>query len=161
MIVLLLACTISSICLTVASLSVLTPNAVSFVFYLQPLVVAAYLTCAATQFSTTRQWLCPWGLFFALALLVSIRAVGLSTWGIACTRDFSYSQAKSRVQMQLAACRTNATVVLSSASCPSRSLRACEAHSLGLDDTGRARFSQHRLGRAVKIETGNDHADTF
>jgi hypothetical protein len=114
-IVLLLACTISSICLTAASLTVLTPNAVSFVFYLQPLVVAAYLTCAATQFNTTRPGLFPWGLFLALASLVSIRAVGLSTWGVACARDFGYLQAKSRVQTQLAACKTNATVVLSSA----------------------------------------------
>ena len=114
-VILLVACTLSSVCLTVASLSVLTPNAVSFVFYLQPLVVATYLTRVAPQFSTTRQWFSPWGLFFALALVVSIRAVGLSTWGVACARDFGYAQAKSRVLEQFAACKTNATVVLSSA----------------------------------------------
>ena len=111
----LVACTFSSVCLTVASLSVLTPNSVSFVYYLQPLVVAGYLTWVASQSSTTRQWLFPRGLFFALALVVSIRAVGLSTWGVACARDFGYLQAKSRVQEQLLACKTNAIVVLSSA----------------------------------------------
>lgn len=115
MIVILVACTLASVCLTAASLSVLTPNAVSFVYYLQPLVVAGYLSWVGTQSSTTRQWLFPWGLFFALALLVSIRAIGLTTWGVACAYDFGYSQTKSRVQEQLLACRTNATVVLSSA----------------------------------------------
>src|SRR6185369_13221488 len=113
--ILLLACTFASVCLTVASLSVLTPNSVSFVYYLQPLVVAGYLTWVASHSSTTRQWLFPSGLFFALALVVSIRAVGLSTWGVACARDFGYLQAKSRVQEQLLACKTNAIVVLSSA----------------------------------------------
>jgi hypothetical protein len=39
----------------------------------------------------------------------------LSTWGVACARDFCYAQAKSRVLEQFAACNTNATVVLSSA----------------------------------------------
>jgi hypothetical protein len=48
-------------------------------------------------------------------LVVSIRAVGLSTWGVACARDFGYLQAKSRVQEQLMACKTNDIVVLSSA----------------------------------------------
>ena len=113
--ILLVACTFSSLCLTVASLTVLTPNAVSFVFYLQPLVVAGYLSWAAPQSSATRHWVFPWGVFCALALLVSIRAIGLSTWGVACARDFDYSQARARVQEQVAACRTNASVVLSSA----------------------------------------------
>jgi hypothetical protein len=115
LLILLVACTLSSVCLTVASLSVVTPNAVSFVFYLQPLIVAGYLSWLAPKSSTPRQSLLPWGLFIALALVVSIRALGLSTWGVACARDFGYSQAKSRIQESLTACGTNATVVLSSA----------------------------------------------
>ncbi len=115
LLVLLVACTISSVCLTVASLSVVTPNAVSFVFYLQPLIVAGYMASFSPQPITPPRWLFPWGLFCALALVASIRAIGLSTWGVACAHDFGYAQTVGRVQEQLTACRTNATVVLSSA----------------------------------------------
>jgi hypothetical protein len=113
--ILLLACTSSVLLIVVASLFVLTPNAVTFGLYLQPLVVALFLSQILMQQRGERWVRLSQGLFLALALLASIRAIGLSTWGVACAFDSGYPKAIRRIQEELTQCKPGTVVVLSSA----------------------------------------------
>jgi len=53
--------------------------------------------------------------FAAAALLVSVRAIGLTTWGVACARDVSYEAARSRVNTELDAVPSASTLFVSAA----------------------------------------------
>jgi len=83
------------------SLTVLTANAVGFSAYLQPLSVAAYLGLAAPLFATPARARLTVRLFIALAVLGSIRAIGMTTWGIACATDVSQRSALQRVRAEI------------------------------------------------------------
>src|SRR5260370_33735190 len=50
----------------------------------------------------------------ALASVAAIRAVGMSTWGLACARDVGYEKAMERVRAELRAVPAGANVILSS-----------------------------------------------
>ncbi len=98
-----------------ACLFVLTPNTVAIANYLQPVIVASYLAFCAKIFSGQRwlrfQVIC---LCFA-ALLGSVRAIGMSTWGLVCAADMGYSSATHRVEDELAKLPPGSKVVVSSA----------------------------------------------
>src|SRR5258708_4960725 len=87
--------------MTLGSLTVLTANAVGFSAYLQPLAVAAYLGLAAALFSAPARVRFTVRLFIALAVLGSIRAIGMTTWGIACATDVSQRSALQRVRVEI------------------------------------------------------------
>jgi hypothetical protein len=53
--------------------------------------------------------------FAAALLLVSIRAIGMSTWGVMCVRDVSRVEAITRLRAELDAVPPGSTVMISSA----------------------------------------------
>jgi hypothetical protein len=83
--------------------------------YLQPVIVAGYLALCAPTAPGLRWRRMQTAGFLAALLLGSVRAVGMSTWGLACAHDVSYSAAIQRVRQELEKQPTNSTVVLSSA----------------------------------------------
>lgn len=105
---------IPSVLLAGASMVFFTPNGVSFAAWLQPLIVAAGLTIAARTKSTPSKSLL--AITFALlALLGSIRMLGLSTWGIALARDCGYKQSIRAVREHINRLSRGAMVVSSAA----------------------------------------------
>ncbi len=111
---LLLPALVGALAVVVACLFVLTPNTVAIANYLQPVIVATYLALCATLFPGGRflrfQVLC----LCLAALLGSVRAIGMSTWGLVCARDVGYSSATHRIEAELATLPAGTTVVVSS-----------------------------------------------
>jgi hypothetical protein len=108
-------CTAVALAVIGASMVLLTANYVFFAAYLQPLVVAGCLTLAASIATPQVLKKLRWA-FVLLAALGSIRAVGMSTWGLACARDVSYFSALRQVRHELEARDTNRqAIVFSSA----------------------------------------------
>jgi hypothetical protein len=111
---LLLPALAASLAVVVACLFVLTPNTVAIANYLQPVVVASYLAFCVAILPARRnlrvQVLC----LSLAALLGSVRAVGMSTWGLVCATDVSYSSATRRIEGELAKLPAGSKVVLSS-----------------------------------------------
>lgn len=101
--------------ITVASLCVLTANAVGIASYLQPLLVAAYLTLCATLFPRRPLLRLQIVCFSFAVLLGAVRAIGMSTWGLACAADVGYSKAHQLVETELSDSTNHYTVVMSSA----------------------------------------------
>lgn len=106
---------IASLALVMASLLVLTPNTVHIANYLQPVVVGAFL--AAGLFfrgasGPSRIWS---GVYVALSLVTSIRAIGMSTWGVACARDVSHSEALAQIRTDVTKLPAGTTVIASAA----------------------------------------------
>ncbi|MCW5555884.1 MAG: hypothetical protein KIS67_27470 [Verrucomicrobiae bacterium] len=54
-------------------------------------------------------------MFLMLALLASVRLVGMSTWGVACAVDLNYTASRERLREELDAIPPGSTVVASSA----------------------------------------------
>jgi hypothetical protein len=117
---------VGSVAILGASLLIITPNSIGFTLYLQPLIVGLFLSsgCFLADDNSQRSALCRWftrnrrlalACFVALAALTSIRAVGLSTWGLVCAWDFGYRDSQSTLKRELALCRADDAVVLSSA----------------------------------------------
>jgi hypothetical protein len=107
--------TATALAVIVASLLVVTANMVAIAAYLQPLIVG---TCLALVMTQTQRSVLPrscrlvaWG----LALIVSIRAIGMSTWGAACAKDMSYTRTLDRLRQELAATAPGGAVVVSAA----------------------------------------------
>ena len=108
------ACTGASAVIILASMVLLTPNSVFFAAHLQPLAVAGCLAIAGASLDVAKwrprlAWI-----FAAMAALGSIRAVGLTTWGLACAHDCGYSATIQRLRSELAGCAPGKAVVLSS-----------------------------------------------
>jgi len=130
-----LVCSICGLTVIMASLFVLTPNSIFFASYIQPLAVAAFLgmipylidpapeqtlsTHDPSQELLYRTLLkSPTRLaclaFLALAAIGSIRAIGMSTWGLACAADFSYPKTIERLSSEMDSCPPQSAIVLSS-----------------------------------------------
>ena len=92
---------LTTMAVVVASLMLVTPNMVAIAAYLQPLLVAAYLALRASLLPGKRWVRAQAGAFLLLMLLGSIRALGMTTWGLACAADVSYSSAIQRVNQEL------------------------------------------------------------
>jgi hypothetical protein len=99
----------------VASLTIIAPNTVAISNYLQPMIVAAYLGfCVSRQVEWN--WLRLQVVCLVPAILLgSVRAVGMTTWGLACAADVNYSAAVQRVDQELAHLPAQSKVVMSSA----------------------------------------------
>ena len=98
-----------------ACLVLLVANAVVIANYLQPLIVASYLTLCGVIFAGHRRLRNQINLFWIALLVGSIRAVGMSTWGLACAADVSYSSAIHRVSDELGNRPAGYKAVISSA----------------------------------------------
>lgn len=111
--VLLVAATAAALAMIGGSLFLLTPNALTFTLYLQPVIVALWLLWAGAN---SRVWSrAQSAAFLAAALLVSIRAIGLTTWGVALALDFGYPEARRTIRSELQERPADSPVVLSSA----------------------------------------------
>jgi len=94
-----------------ACLLVVAPNWLLAISYFQPLLAGCFLARFPEFLRQRRAALC----LALLIALVSIRAVGLSTWGVACSLMDSQASARQRVAVELAAAPPHATILLSSA----------------------------------------------
>ena len=109
------AATLATLAMVGGSLFLLSPNSVLFVEPLQPLIVGgclAWLAARPSGRARVRAQVC---LFAGLAALGSIRAIGMTTWGVACAADAGYPSALRCVRAQLNDSAPGTTVVLSSA----------------------------------------------
>lgn len=101
--------------ISLTALFFLSGNFVLGASYLQPLVVGGFLTACGGQLAD-RGWRRIWiGAFVALAALGGIRALGMSTWGVACAADVSHAQAMQRVRTTLDATPSARMVAVSAA----------------------------------------------
>jgi hypothetical protein len=107
---------LASLGVIAACLTCLSANIVGTITsYLQPLIVASYLALGAAVLPTGRWFRGQVACTLLLALLAAVRAVGMTTWGLACARDVSYASAVQRVRTELDRQSPNSPVVLSSA----------------------------------------------
>lgn len=97
------------------SLFILSPNTVHSTTYLQPVIVGCFLTALAAGIGEWKFGKATQALFVAAALLVSIRAIGMTTWGVLCARDVSYDSALATVKQELDSTASGSTVFVSAA----------------------------------------------
>jgi hypothetical protein len=110
-----LACLAGGTAVILACMVILTPNLVAIANYLQPTIVGCCMAWGAMVLKEARPVRAmKWG-FVALALFGSIRAIGMTTWGLACASDVSYADALARIRNELGATAKGHSVVLSSA----------------------------------------------
>jgi len=112
---LLLAAGVTSAAVLGGALFFLTPNLVANVAYLQPLVVGVFLALWAGGVVTESRLAVLRACFGLAIVLVSIRAIGLTTLGVACAMDVSERDARQLVARELARAPDHATVAVSAA----------------------------------------------
>ncbi len=101
--------------ISLASLCMISANTVGIGTYAQPLLVALFLAILVPSFAG-KPWLHLQVACLTLAMLLgAVRAIGMTTWGLACTRDFGYSKANRTLDAELVGCAQGYTVVMSSA----------------------------------------------
>jgi len=106
---------VAGLSFTFACLFVVAANWLIVVNYLQPILVGLFLTAAAKKFP---EFLHAGAVTVCLVLLVglvSVRAIGLTTWGVACSMNDSYASVRQRVAGELDSVPPHANVLLSSA----------------------------------------------
>jgi hypothetical protein len=106
---------LAALALIWGSLFILSPNTVHSTSYLQPIVVACFLSALTAGIGEWRFGRASQLIFVCAALLVSIRAVGMTTWGLLCARDVGYATAMKTVRSELDSTPRDATVFISSA----------------------------------------------
>jgi hypothetical protein len=106
---------LGALAIVAACCFILTANTVIIANYLQPIIVASYLAFCAVILPHGRwlrfQFIC----LLLAAALGSVRAIGMSTWGLACAADVSYSSATHRIEDELSKLPPGSKVALSSA----------------------------------------------
>jgi hypothetical protein len=113
--IILLAALLPALGILAACLTLISPNTVGIANYLQPLIVASYLALTASL-RTGENWLRLQVVCLVPAMLLgSVRAVGMTTWGVACAMDFSYADSVKRVEAELINHPPGYKVVMSSA----------------------------------------------
>ena len=105
---------VAALALVGGCLLILTPNAIHIAGYLQPIIVGCLLGALGNESRTRIDRLMPPFLLLA-TMLVSVRAIGMTTWGWLCARDVNYAQAITRVNDELNAVPSGSTVFVSSA----------------------------------------------
>lgn len=96
-------------------LLVLTPNTVHIAGYLQPVIVGGFLAATSKESRGLKPGMIGQILFLGAALLVSVRAIGQTTWGAWCARDVSRAQALQHVNRELDAVVGGSSVFVSAA----------------------------------------------
>jgi len=98
-----------------ACLFVWTANSVAIACYLQPVIVGTYLALCGIIFAGEK-WLRQQVVLLSLAVVLgSVRAIGMSTWGVACATDVGYPTAVRNVDAALKSLTSGSTAVVSSA----------------------------------------------
>jgi hypothetical protein len=106
---------VATIAVVAGCLVILSPNLVTFATYPQPVLVAASLALVGRRVSSERWFRTLHWAFLALVLIGSIRAFGMSSWGLACAHDVGYSVAMQRVRQEAANTPAGHTAVFSAA----------------------------------------------
>ena len=112
-----------------------TANLVHVAGYLQPLIVGCGLAISSRQLDA-RGWRKIWaGLFVALGFVSSIRAIGQTTWGVACAADLNHLEAMRIVRQELETAPSSPPVICSAAylyeAARHKNLRAIHSDWLG------------------------------
>ena len=111
----LIAGIVSSLVVLAGAMTLLTANLVAIANYAQPLFVGCFLAVIVGE----RGGKCLPRLAIAgslaLTLLVSVRAIGMTTWGALCSRDVSYATALKHLNESLDRLPPHREVVVSSA----------------------------------------------
>jgi len=106
---------LTSMALIMGCLVILTPNTIHIANYLQPLIVGSFLAWwPAGGVGDKPKRVLVLGLTAAL-LLVSIRAIGMTTWGVLCARDVGYAEVIQLVQSEVETIPEGQTIAASSA----------------------------------------------
>lgn len=105
---------LTALALIAGCLLVLTPNTIHIAGYLQPVIVGGFLAGMGGGLKAPSRWtyLAP---LTAALLLVSVRAIGQTTWGWVCARDVSYETAQATVGAALETTPRSSTVFVSAA----------------------------------------------
>ncbi len=111
----LVAASVAAAAVVAAALCILTPNVVAVAAYLQPFVVGVFLAVWVGEGKSRSNLVGVRAVFGLAALLVSTRAIGMTTWGMACSRDMGRSNALGVVSRELAALADASTAGVSSA----------------------------------------------
>jgi hypothetical protein len=98
-----------------ACLVIITANTLHIANYLQPVLVGCFLAARHDGFGDARAGRLQIAVFVAAAGLVSVRAIGMTTWGVACHADMSHRESVQLVRKQLEITPPGSAVVLSSA----------------------------------------------
>ena len=106
---------LASLTLIAGSLFVLSPNTVHSTSYLQPVIVGCFLAVLAGGIGEWKFGKVSQAIFVAAAMLVSIRAIGMTTWGVLCARDVNYASAIATVNRELDSVPLSGTAFISSA----------------------------------------------
>lgn len=106
---------ISAFVLLGATLLVITANTVHIANYLQPIIVGCFLAGLQAGDAHKKLGRLHFALFLAAAGLVSVRAIGMTTWGVACSTDMGYRESVQLVNQQLDQTSPGSTVLLSAA----------------------------------------------
>jgi len=101
--------------ITLASLSIISANTAGIASYMQPLLIGVYLAISSVLFAGRSRLQLQVGCLCVAIVFGAMRAVGMSTWGVACATDVGYSKSNQLVASQLAALKPGSTVVMSSA----------------------------------------------
>jgi len=112
---LLVAASATSAAVLGGALFFLTPNLVANAAYLQPLVVGVFLALLAGRVMTENRLAVMRACFGLAIVLVSVRAIGLTTFGVACAMDVSERAARQSVTRELSRAPDHATVGVSAA----------------------------------------------
>ena len=99
--VLVLSGVITAFALMGGCLFLLTPNTIHIAGYLQPVIVGGGLALLTGDVVMQKWRRVGQVLFVAAAVLVSIRAIGMTTWGVLCARDVSRGRALEMVAAEL------------------------------------------------------------
>jgi hypothetical protein len=83
--------------------------------YLQPLAVGALLGAGIITPAGRQPSGAVSSLFLCLAFVTAVRAIGMSTWGVACARDVNYTQARDQILAEVAGLPAGSTVISSAA----------------------------------------------
>lgn len=106
---------LTAVALIGGCLFVLTPNLIHVASYMQPVLVGCFLAALAGKPEAVKSNKMLQVILIGAALLVAIRAIGMTTWGVVCARDVSCGQALARVNAELDAVPDGANVFVSSA----------------------------------------------
>ena len=114
---LLVACcgSIAALALVAGCLLILTPNAIHIAGYLQPVIVGCFLGAVGSESVRSKHDRLVLIVFGAAAVVTSVRAMGMTTWGWSCARDVSYAQALTHLNRELDSIPAGGTVFVSSA----------------------------------------------
>jgi hypothetical protein len=106
---------LSALALIGATLLIITANAVHIANYLQPIIVGCFLAFLVSGSGSEKPGRLHFAWFLVAVGLVSVRAVGMTTWGVACSVDAGYRDSIQLVRQQLDSTAPGSTVLLSSA----------------------------------------------